>query len=143
MTFFNNAEWIGFLAENIIRKYVSLTLEECSGCKDNMTCEILHLHNQRSLLDKIQNHFEPARGEILSSLAKLYNDVGVKLPHSDDLKKDMIVYINVGRFFLLTITPQALYYGRYINEMNQSWISEGFSESKSIKSRKKSCGKSI
>lgn len=136
MTFFNNIEWIGYLAENIIRRCISLTVEGCSGCKDNMTCDILHLHHQLSLLEKIDRYFESARGEVLNTLAKLYRVIENRLPHSNDVKKDASIYLNVGRFFLLTITPQALYYGRYVNEMNQSLISEVLDEPKVKKARK-------
>ena len=137
MTFFNNTDWVGYLAENIILRCVSLTAEECSGCKDKMTCSILHLHQQLSLLDKIDRYFESARGEVLNTLAKLYKEIESKLPHSSDVKKDANIYLNVGRFFLLTITPQALYYGRYVNEMNQSLISEVLEEARMKKRGRK------
>lgn len=136
MTFFSNADWVGFLAENIIQKCVSLTLAECSGCRDGMKSDILHLHHQLSLLEKIQNHFETARGEVLTSLGSLYKEMEQKLPHSKDLKKDASIYNGVGRFFLLTTSPQSLYYGRYVNEMNQAVISEVFEERRNKKHRK-------
>ena len=72
MTFYDNVDWIGFLVENVIRKCVSLTVTECSGCIDGMKSDILHLHHQLSLLDKVQIHFEKARWEVLISLHTLY-----------------------------------------------------------------------
>ena len=124
MTFYDNTEWIGFLAENIIQRCITLTLEECSGCKDGVRCDILHLHHQLSLLDKVKKHFEIARGEVLHSLGPLYREIESKLPHSGYQKKDSTIYREVGRYFLLTITPQALYYGRYVNDANHGVITE-------------------
>lgn len=124
MTFFNNAEWIGYLAETIIQRCIALTEAQCSGCRDNVKCSILHLHNQLSLLEKIQNHFEVSRGEMLHMLPELYQDIEQRLPHSDDKAKDKIIYLNIGRIFLITCSPQALYYGRYVNDTNDAFINE-------------------
>ena len=137
MTFYNNADWVGFLAENIIQKCVTLTLEECSGCRDEVSCDILHHHHQLSLLDKVKKHFETARGMVLSALGELYKEMEVKLPHSGDLKKDRSIYYGVGRFFLLTITPQALYYGRYVNEENHGVITEVLGNRRGVKRKHK------
>ena len=124
MTFFNNADWIGFLAENVVKKCVALNLAECSGCKDGMNSDLLHLHCQLSLLEKIQSHFEAARGEALHNLPLLYKQIEAKLPHSNDKNKDKAIYLSVGRLFLHTISAPALYYGRYINETNDDMINE-------------------
>ncbi len=114
-----------------------MSLTECPGCKDGMKSEILHLHNQRSLLDKLQIHFEPARAEILNSIPTLYKNVEDKLPHSDDRKKDMGIYCNVGRHFLITCSPQTIYYGRYVTEMNDGFITEVLSNNPRSKEKKK------
>ena len=137
MTFYNNDSWIGYLAEIAIRKCISSSIVECSGCRDNMKCAILHLHNQLSLLMKLQQYFEPIRADLLNSLSEIYNKVEMKLPHSDDRKKDMAIYCNIGRIFLITLSPEALYYGRYVNEMNDSFIAEVMQDSKKSDLKKK------
>ena len=130
---------MGYLAENIIRRCISLTEAECSGCRDKMKCSILHLHNQLSLLEKIQTYFEVARGEMLHALHELYTDIEHRLPHSGDMKKDMVVYCNVGRVFLLTCSPQAIYFGRYVDETNDAFINEVLDDcKKKVKRRKPS-----
>ena len=118
--------WIGFLSEQIVRQAVELTLIKCPGCEDKMYSPLLHLHHQLSLLDKIRTYFEEIRGSLLPTIDTLYEQFKDKLPHSDDLDKDNEVYIKNGRFFLISITSEALYYGRYLNEMNDSFINEGF-----------------
>ena len=138
MTFYNNENWVGYLAEIAIQKCVLSSVANCSGCRDNMKCDILHLHNQMSLLMKLQQYFEPARAEMLGSISELYKKVEMKLPHSDDKKKDMAIYCNVGRVFLITLSPDALYYGRYVNEMNDSFIAEVMQDGKKLNHKKKS-----
>ncbi len=141
MTFFHNSEWLGYLAENIIQKCLSLSFDECSGCKDNMKSPLLHLHNQQSLLEKIQHHFEPVRGETLNSLTTLYKNIESKLPHSEDKKKDLMIYCNVGRHFLITCSPQVIYYGRYVTELNDSFIAEVLDNGKKCKLGKRNTTK--
>ena len=138
MTFYNNDDWIGYLAEIIIRKCSALSTAECSGCKDGMKSDILHLHNQMSLLMKLQHHFEAVRAELLKHLEVLYNVVEPKLPHSNDKKRDKAIYCNLGRVFLITLSPEALYYGRYVNEMNDYFIAEVLGMKKNQVSKKKS-----
>ena len=138
MTFYaHNSEWIGFLAENVIRKCVSKSLAECVGCKDKIKSDLLHLHHQLSLLEKLQHHFDSSRVEVLNSLPYLYKAIEAKLPHSEDKKKDMTIYCDLGRHFLISCSPEALYYGRYINELNDAFIDEVLAESKRSKLKKR------
>ena len=138
MVFYNhNSEWIGFLAENVIRKCVLKSLAECVGCKNKIKSDLLHLHHQLSLLEKVQLHFDSSRVEVLNSLPSLYKAIEAKLPHSEDKKKDMVIYCDLGRHFLITCSPEALYYGRYINELNDAFIDEVLTESKRGKLKKR------
>ena len=138
MTFYaHNAEWIGYLAENFIQKCVSRAILECTGCRDNMKSDLLHLHHQQSLLQKLQHHFDPIRADLLNSLPTLYKAIEGKLPHSEDKKKDMMIYCDLGRHFLISCSPEALYFGRYINEMNDAFIDDVFKDSKRSKSKKR------
>ena len=138
MTFYaHNAEWIGYLAEIVIRKCVSKSLVECNGCKDKMRSDILHLHHQQSLFEKVQLHFNSVRLDLLNSLPTLYKAIEGKLPHSEDKKKDMMIYCELGQHFLISCSPEALYYGRYISELNDTFIDEVLTESKKLKLRKK------
>ena len=138
MTFYaHNTEWIGYLAENVIRKCVSKSLIECVGCKDKIKSDLLHLHHQQSLLEKVQLHFDSTRADVLNSLPCLYKAIEAKLPHSEDKKKDMMIYCDLGRHFLITCSPEALYYGRYINELNDAFIDELLTDSRRSKFKKR------
>ena len=56
-----------------------------------------------------------------------------KLPHSDDKKKDKLIYLNIARNFLLTATSDSIYFGRFLDETNDSFIDEAFIKKKGKK----------
>ena len=118
--------WIGFLSDQIIRQAVETSLLNCAGCRDGLKSPLLHLHQQLSLLDKIVTYFDEIRGSKISQIETLYDQFQVKLPHSSDLNADREIYVKNGRTFLLFATPQSLYHGRYVTEMNDMYINEGF-----------------
>ena len=139
MTFYYNDSWLGFLAENIVRKSTEKIENECNGCKDGMKSVILHLHYQLSLLEKIKINFECIRAQMLKEIPTYYVTFEKKLPHSDDLVKDKNIYCAVARTFLVTCTAETIYYGRYITEENDSYIEGAFQNKK----KKKSCDQTV
>lgn len=137
MTFYYNDSWLAFLSEAFIRESMSLCEKECSGCKDNMKSAILHLHHQLSLLDKLKLYFEKVRSEMLVKIPQIYLKFEKKLPHSEDLSRDRDIYCGVARTFLITCTAEAVYYGRYITELTDSYVAEAYQPNNhKIKKRK-------
>lgn len=130
--------WLGYLCENLIRQIVEMARLRCDGCRDGIKSDLLHQHMQLNLLEKMRLYFEDVRGTVLPTLPQLYDQFQGKLPHSNDLTKDKEIYINTARLFLLTITAEPLYYGRYINEFTDSYIDEGFKIDKKTKKQTKS-----
>jgi len=114
--------WIGYLCEQLVRQAAQLSKIRCPGCSDRLHSPILHLHEQHSLLQKIQLYFEEVRAGVLPTLPQLYKEMAANLPHSDDPTKDEECYISCGRQFLITLTSDALYYGRYISEFTDDII---------------------
>lgn len=127
MTFYYNEYWLGYLAENFIRKCINKCQEECAGCRDGMKSVILHLHVQLSLLEKLKCYFEIIRGDMLKDIMSYYSKIENKLPHSTDIAKDKIIYCNIARTFLLTSSAETVYYGRYITEETDNIIADAFS----------------
>ena len=123
---YNHDYWLGFLSEQMVRQCVQMAKLKCPACSDKLYSPALHLHQQLSLLDKMKIHFEEVRGTLLSSIDALYSQFEDKLPHSHDLEKDRLIYCNNARVFLLTAASETIYYGRYINDMNDSFINEAF-----------------
>ena len=125
--------WTAFLCENIIRQTVQLSELQCPGCREKLKSPLLHLHHQHSLLDKLRIYFEEIRGSLVQSVPELYAQFESKLPHSDNMTNDREMYISSGRQFLLQITSDALFYGRYISDLLDPIIAEGFRANKKRK----------
>ena len=118
--------WIAFLGEQIIRQTVQMSELRCPGCQSGLKSPILHQHHQHNLLEKLKLYFEEIRGSILPTIQELYNQFKDKLPHSDDAGKDAECYVNTGRQFLIMITSESLYWGRYQSSLLDSLVDEGF-----------------
>ena len=65
-----------------------------------------------------------------------YKQFESKLSHSDDKKKDKIIYCNLARTFLLTATPESLYFGRYLSAENDGYVAEVFNIAKKLSTKK-------
>ena len=133
--------WTSFLCENVIRRAVQLSELQCPGCHQKLKSPLLHLHHQNSLLDKLRLYFEEIRGTIVQTVPELYTQYESKLPHSDNLTNDREMYISSGRQFLLQITSDALYYGRYVSELLDPIIDEGFKINKKRKTNQTTTSK--
>ena len=115
MLYFENV-WIATLCDSLIRKACKLSEKTCPAHKAGLKCPVLHMCQQDSLLEKLTRHFYTAQGELLRALEKEYENISQKLPKSDNPEEDRKCYISCGRSFLLTVTPEAIYYGRFIDE---------------------------
>ena len=137
MTFYCNDGWLAYLADRVVQKCIEFCNVDCPGCKDGKISPILHLHHQLSLLDKLTNYFEQTRAQVLKDIEKLYMQISDKLPHSKDEKQDKIIYCNIGRNFMITCTAQSIYFGRYISDMNDSFVAEVLDKLKKSKVKTK------
>ena len=133
MTFYCNDNWIAYLCEHIVRQSSQKCISDCPGCNDKLHSTILHLHEQLSLLDKLRKYFQEIRGSILHDIESYYTVFENKLPHSDDKKKDKLIYLNIARSFLITATSDSVYFGRYLDECNDGFINEAFTKKKAKK----------
>jgi len=118
MSFYFQELWVAFITQKFVEQCCAQAIENCLGCKNNKKSVLLHSHEWCSLLEKIENHFETARSFAITHLEEYYLILTEELPHTNDLEKDKLCYINIARYFLLTCTPFAVYYGRYVNESN-------------------------
>ena len=119
MDYFNEF-WLGFVTADFIKRCVDMSLATCDGCRDGKISPLLHMHHQLGLKDKITYHMESVRGALLPNLHLLYEEFKQKLTSNSNMDKD--AYISTARFFLISATPESLYYGRYLNEVNDSFI---------------------
>ena len=125
MNYFHDV-YLGFLAEQIARQCEQLSMLKCSACESKIKSLLLHICHQRGLLEKLQVHFEEVRGPMLTSIEAYYDQVHELLPHSDDRKKDKANYTNAGRIWLQLCSAEIVFYGRYVDEFNESFINRAF-----------------
>lgn len=118
--------WFAFLCECVIRRVHQMSLLRCPGCESKLKSAILHLHEQQSLLDKMHHYYEEVRGNILPTLSQLYDQFKEQLSNSGDLEKDRQCYVDAGRQFLIFMTADAIYFGRYIDDLLDGIIYEAF-----------------
>ena len=129
MNYFHDV-YLGFLAEQIARQCEQMSALKCSACESKIKSPLLHICHQRGLLEKLQIHFEEVRGPMLTDIEVYYVQVQELLPHSDNHSKDKNNYINAGRLWLQMCSAEIVFYGRYINEFNHSFIDRAFKKVK-------------
>ena len=123
---YNHDVWLAFLCEQLMRQVVQMAILKCPGCEHKLVSPVLHLHHQQDLLTKMKCYFEEVRGPMLCSIESYYDQVNDLLPHSDSLSRDKVIYMNTGRFWLTIATSEAVYFGRYVTDLNDSYINRAF-----------------
>ena len=120
--------WFGFIAEQFMRECVNRSIQNCPGCKANLSSNLLHLHHQQSLLDVMRHYCDEVRGLLLNTITKFYDSIQSNLPHSDDKKKDKLVYLLNARSFLISCNAETIYWGRYVTQEEDQSICEGLNQ---------------
>ena len=137
--------WLSILTACVVNQCTRKCILECPGCNARLKNPILHLHEQLSLLEKLRMHFDEVRGILISTIYSIYDSISHKLPHSPDLNQDKEHYCNNAISFLSSINPDALYWGRYLDENNDILINDLITsmtkQKRRIKSRKTSAKK--
>ena len=116
--------WLGYLSGLLVQRCIKLSILRCPGCNDKHKSPLLHLHQQQSLLDKINIHVNEVKDVLFSTIDELYDVAKHKIPQSGDQSKDKEIYTNNGRCFLQTLNAESLYYGRYLCGENDFIINE-------------------
>ena len=118
--------WFAFLCECVVRQVHQTSLLRCPGCASGLKSAVLHLHEQQNLLEKMRDLYQEVRGTILPTLPQLYEQFQEHLSNSGDDKKDLQCYVDAGRQFLLLMTSDSIYYGRYLDEFVDGIIHGAF-----------------
>ena len=111
-----------FLAEEICRECVNLCKQNCSGCKAKLNSQLLHWHAHLNLLEKLREYFEQVRAQLLGNISLFYNCIEDKLPHSEDRKKDKMIYLLNARAFLTSCNAETIFWGRYVKCEDDGYI---------------------
>ena len=118
MDYFNDF-WYGYITAEFVRRCVDESLANCHGCRDEKISPLLHIHHQLGLKDKLIYHMESVRGAIIPLISTLYEEFRLKVV---DANMDKDAYVTNVRFFLISATPESLYYGKYLTELNGAFI---------------------
>ena len=118
MDYFNEF-WLGFITAEFVQRCVAESLVHCYGCRDGKISPLLHMHHQLGLKDKLIYHMETVRGTLIPLIPTLYEEFKLKVV---DANMDKDAYVTNARFFLISATPESLYYGRYLTESNDAFI---------------------
>ena len=136
MLFLENV-WLAVLCDRLIRNAMKISEKECPGHKEKLNSPLLHLCGQLSLYEKLVKYFEPAKGNLFKNLENEYTSIDHVIPHSDKPEEDKKYYLEFARNFLLSVTPDAVYFGRYVSEDNDQIISlKKTKKRKSVKKNK-------
>ena len=113
--------WLAYVSNRVVDEAIKLVRRDCPGHKKAFNSALLHQCQQMSLHDKLAVRFNEIRSAILRQLDSLYEELKDSLPNSDDLDQDKADAIAIARQFLLTATPDSLYYGRFVTEDTDSF----------------------
>ena len=119
---YHSEVWKGYIVGLFVSSCVNLDRKNCPGCKAKLLCPLLHQHLQFSLLDKIRIHFDHVKPVLIKRIERLYKLIEDKLPHSDNMNVDRELYCKAGVYLLENACPESIYWGRYIDEFNDSYI---------------------
>ena len=112
----NGIYWIAYIVDNLLKKCLTESKDNCPGCKDGKKSPILHLHLQLGLKDILEFYLHAATIKVDVLLEDLLMKFEVQLNIMLN-EMDNASYISHGRMFLKTCTPGSIYYGNYVNEM--------------------------
>ena len=132
--------WLGFLCDTVIRECVDIAKNNCAGCKANLSSPLLHEHEQASLFNKLEQHFEEARAKAIKVIPQLCERLSYHGNAGNPKINDQGHHIYNGRQFLTFANPSTIYYGRYIDNNIDERIKQHFDVPKTpvVKKRKKS-----
>ena len=125
--------WIAFITDSVARDVIKRSIKKCPGCKSKLGSPLLHLHEQQSLLDKLEAYFSETQGYLLKNLNQLYDQFKDYLQHSDDLNKDRECYLDAARNFLLYSTSHSIIYGMFVNAVSDQTVKQVYSRKRKAK----------
>lgn len=108
-----NNIWLSYLSHVLVNKCIQLAKRHCPACTEGFKSPLLHYHVQLSLLEKIKCYFEEARGPMIADTGKCF-ECFIKVCNIDDVSENN--YLFTGQTFLLMVSAESIYYGRYISE---------------------------
>jgi hypothetical protein len=107
--------WFGFLAAEIVKQCIELCDQECPACKDGIIAPLLHYHNELNLREKMGKYIS----KTVVDLSKLFDQFVIRFGL---FTLDQDQFVNIGQSFINFSTPEAIFYGKYINYDNDQGL---------------------
>ena len=105
--------WFGFLAAEIIKQCIELCDQECPACKDRILSPLLHYHNELNLREKMEKYIN----KTVLDLPKLFDGFVIRF---GVFSADKDQFVSLGQAFINFSTPEAIFFGKYINYENDN-----------------------
>ena len=114
-----DADWKSFIVSEIVSRTLCLAQTECGGCKDNNYCPLLHACQTTSLLRKFEcflhSRIKLGVHQDLESILNQFESRYILVDRREH-------YIESGKTLLNDLSPESLYYGRFITKYNDASI---------------------
>ena len=114
-----DTDWKSFIVSEIVSRTLCLAQTECGGCKDNNYCPLLHACQTTSLLRKFEcflhSRIKLGMHQDLESILNQFESRFILVDRREH-------YIESGKTLLNDLSPESLYYGRFITKYNDASI---------------------
>ena len=114
-----DTDWKSFIVSEIVSRTLCLAQTECGGCKDNNYCPLLHACQTTSLLRKFEcflhSRIKLGVHQDLESILNQFESRYILVDRREH-------YIESGKTLLNDLSPESLYYGRFITKYNDASI---------------------
>jgi len=107
--------WFGFLAAELIKQCIEICDRECPACKDGIVSPLLHYHNELNLREKMEKFIS----KTVMDVPKLFDQFVIRFGL---FTLDRNQFVNIGQSFINFSTPDAIFYGKYINYDNDQCL---------------------
>ena len=114
-----DTDWKSFIVSEIVSRTLCLAQTECGGCKDNHYCPLLHACQTTSLLRKFEcflhSRIKLGMHQDLEAILNQFESRFILVDRREH-------YIESGKTLLNDLSPESLYYGRFITKYNDASI---------------------
>ena len=108
-------DWKSFIVADIIRKTQRLGQEHCLGCREGHYCALIHACMTTSLLKKLEcffvSHIKSMVMDELESILTQFESRFILMATRES-------YIQTAQTLVDDLTPNVIYYGRFITSLN-------------------------
>ena len=111
--------WLAFLTAQLLESCLQKCKRDCPACTDGLICPLLHYHTRFNTKEVLERYMPEASSELLQNIDHYYSLFVSKFEYYYLEDKE---YITKGGAFLQVSSPEAIFYGNYINKHNDATL---------------------